>query len=374
MVCISLKAWRPCLITGSSKESVSFEKNRPLGAADLEGHGKMSCRNLCSSRDQKSNNMVLEKSHSIKNQVQERDSDGLSSLASNQLLQSLLLADSTIMPSPGPVSQLDDAGVVKLQKVSKSYKTQRSLTYCGGVLEELWWKVLDFALLKNSSVSFFNDHKQEAAISKWARAKTRAAMVGKGLSKHDHAQKLDLRYWLEAIDPHHRYGRNLLLYYDVWFKCESSQPFFYWLEIGDGKEVNLDKCPRTKLQQQRIKYLGLKGREAYEVIVKGGKLVYRQSGELLETSGDSKWIFVLSTSATLYVGRKRVGCFQHSSFLAGAATIYAGRLVAHAGFLEAIWPYSGHYLPTEENFKEFISFLEDNNVDITKVKVFFMTG
>ena len=29
------------------------------------------------------------------------------------------------------------------------------------------------------------------------------------------------------------------------------------LEIGDGKEVNLDKCPRTKLQQQRIKYLGL---------------------------------------------------------------------------------------------------------------------
>jgi len=76
------------------------------------------------------------------------------------------------------------------------------------------------------------------------------------------------------------------------------------------------------------------GREAYEVIVKGGKLVYKQSGELLETSGDSKWIFVLSTSATLYVGRKRVGCFQHSSFLAGAATIFAGRLVAHAGVLE----------------------------------------
>ena len=39
------------------------------------------------------------------------------------------------------------------------------------------WKVLDFALLKNSSVSFFNDHKQEEAVAKWARAKTRAAMV-----------------------------------------------------------------------------------------------------------------------------------------------------------------------------------------------------
>lgn len=36
---------------------------------------------------------------------------------------------------------------------------------------------------------------------------------------------------------------------------------------------------------------------------------------------------------------------------------------------QAIWPYSGHYLPTEENFKEFISFLQENNVDLTDVKV-----
>lgn len=37
--------------------------------------------------------------------------------------------------------------------------------------------------------------------------------------------------------------------------------------------------------------------------------------------------------------------------------------------LQAIWPYSGHYHPTEENFREFISFLEDHNVDLTNVKV-----
>lgn len=37
--------------------------------------------------------------------------------------------------------------------------------------------------------------------------------------------------------------------------------------------------------------------------------------------------------------------------------------------IQAIWPYSGHYLPTEDNFKEFISFLEDHNVDLTDVKV-----
>jgi len=38
-------------------------------------------------------------------------------------------------------------------------------------------------------------------------------------------------------------------------------------------------------------------------------------------------------------------------------------------FAQAVWPHSGHYRPTEANFKEFISFLEDNNVDLSNVKV-----
>lgn len=31
------------------------------------------------------------------------------------------------------------------------------------------------------------------------------------------------------------------------------------LDVGDGKDVNLEKCPRSKLQQQCIKYLGQVG-------------------------------------------------------------------------------------------------------------------
>lgn len=49
-----------------------------------------------------------------------------------------------------------------------------------------------------------------------------------------------------------------------------------------------------------------KEREAYEVMVEDGKLFYKQSRELVDTSAgcrDSKWIFVLSTSKTLYVGK-----------------------------------------------------------------------
>lgn len=49
-----------------------------------------------------------------------------------------------------------------------------------------------------------------------------------------------------------------------------------------------------------------KERDAYEVIVEDGKLVYKQSGELVNTVEGSKWIFVLSTFGALYVGEVNI--------------------------------------------------------------------
>lgn len=36
---------------------------------------------------------------------------------------------------------------------------------------------------------------------------------------------------------------------------------------------------------------------------------------------------------------------------------------------QAAGPHSGHYQPTVENFQDFLSFLQENNVDLTNVKV-----
>jgi hypothetical protein len=114
-------------------------------------------------------------------------------------------------------------------------------------------------------------------------------------------------------------------------------PYLFRLDVGEGREINLERCPRSKLLSQCIKYLGpvsprkqseesiskthaaflsekitnqsvfvQKEREDYEVVIEDGKFMFKNSRQILDTSGgtrDAKWIFVLSTSKNLYVGQ-----------------------------------------------------------------------
>jgi hypothetical protein len=97
-------------------------------------------------------------------------------------------ADAAAPESP----KQQEAAAVTLQKVYKSFRTRRRLADCAVLVEQNWWELLDFAQLRRSSVSFFDIQKQESAVSKWARARTRAAIVSKM------SPPGPFRYWLPA--------------------------------------------------------------------------------------------------------------------------------------------------------------------------------
>ncbi|CAA2933708.1 Hypothetical predicted protein [Olea europaea subsp. europaea] len=194
---------------------------------------------------------------------------------------------------------------------------------------------MGFALRNNNTVSCDDFLKPKTPALRWKRIIMNASKVGKGLSIDTKAHILVLKNWIEAIDQRLRYGNNLQLYYKEWFKSSTNQHFFFWLDYGDGKEVDLEECPRSKLDQQCVKYFGPQEREYYEYVVVDGKILCNISRiPLHHESPRLKYIFVVSTSKKLYIGEKEKGIFHHSSFLAGEATLTAGRLLVEDGVLK----------------------------------------
>ncbi|XP_042943712.1 IQ domain-containing protein IQM3-like isoform X2 [Carya illinoinensis] len=240
---------------------------------------------------------------------------------------------------------------MKLQNMYRSFRHRRMLA--DTIIMELWEYAIDFARLNISTTFFFQCINERSSNTRWTRIGFNASIVGRGVSESDEAQILAFQHWIEAIDPRHRYGHYLRLYYNRWCASNAGQPFFYWMDLGAGKEIDLPECSRSMLHEQCVKYLGPSGH--YLHTIRG--------------SQGSKWIFVVSTSGRLYVGKKEKGRFHHSSFLAGGATIAAGSLVAEHGILKSISGYSGHYRPTDESIERFLYFLGDNGVNLKGVQV-----
>ncbi|KAJ5753325.1 uncharacterized protein N7511_007478 [Penicillium nucicola] len=278
------------------------------------------------------------------------------------------------------------------------------------------------------------------------------------------AKMMDLRYFLEMVDLKHRHGSNLRAYHTYWQNSPSTQNFFYWLDHGEGKQLELEQCPRERLEKQQVRYLTREQRMNYLVRVdEAGLFRWAKNNELVwtnntrfkdslegivsmehdapqflgnETATDSEstsnssspsdsmssspkslgsvlsneenhivtkeeykaakvikkvihsnpttafkrmlgqstekenmWIFVADSSFRLYIGIKKSGAFQHSSFLRGARIAAAGMIKIKHGQLRSLAPMSGHYRPPAANFRAFHLALQKQGVDMSNVSM-----
>lgn len=95
---------------------------------------------------------------------------------------------------------------------------------------------------------------------------------------------MDLQYFLEMVDAKHRHGSNLRAYHTVWKSSPSSENFFYWLDQGAGRSVDLPQCPRERLEKEQVRYLSPKERFNYLVSVdEEGLFRWAKNNELVDT-------------------------------------------------------------------------------------------
>lgn len=99
------------------------------------------------------------------------------------------------------------------------------------------------------------------------------------------AQMMGLQYFLEMVDVKHRYGSNLRTYHSEWLRSDTTENFFYWLDIGEGKNIELDSCPRDRLEREKVRYLSREERQYYLVKVDDeGRLRWAKNGVRIDTT------------------------------------------------------------------------------------------
>lgn len=87
------------------------------------------------------------------------------------------------------------------------------------------------------------------------------------------------------VDLKHRYGSNLRTYHAEWKKADTHENFFYWLDHGKGRDIELPMCNRERLEREQVRYLSREERMQYLVDVDSeGRLRWRKNGQRIDTT------------------------------------------------------------------------------------------
>jgi hypothetical protein len=209
-------------------------------------------------------------------------------------------------------------------------------------------------------------------------------IVQSGTNRGNYAT-LHRKAWLEVSDKYHRYGKHLRLYYRHWesLGCPTNM-FFDWLdskgEAAGQPLPELDECRRSQLDSDTVLYISnpqVSQGYALKCIPdeKGRGLVVDVDGDPVGTGVDG-WIFVLRDNV-LYGAQKITSVtghskqrFHHSSFFGGKAVAAAGIFITDEhGFLNRLYPHSGHYRPGEAHMQRMLFFLYLEGVDLRTFEV-----
>ncbi|KAM6532351.1 hypothetical protein FSOLCH5_001775 [Fusarium solani] len=121
------------------------------------------------------------------------------------------------------------------------------------------------------------------------RAAARAQREKDNEARKNEARMMGLRYFLEMVDLKHRYGSSLCMYHEEWKRSNTKENFFYWLDYGEGREVELEGCPRDRLEREQVRYLSKEERQYYLVEVdEQGRLCWAKNGQRIDTSEQYK--------------------------------------------------------------------------------------
>ncbi|KAI8312842.1 hypothetical protein K4K61_009476 [Colletotrichum sp. SAR11_59] len=131
-----------------------------------------------------------------------------------------------------------------------------------------------------------SDDSTESPEQRAERRKRRDEAIEK--RKKD-SKMMGLQYFLEMVDLKHRYGSNLRVYHEEWKKSDTNENFFYWLDYGGGKNVEMEACPRDRLEREQVRYLSREERQYYLVQVDSeGRLTWAKNGERIDTTESYK--------------------------------------------------------------------------------------
>ncbi|KAL2443606.1 hypothetical protein ABEF95_007736 [Exophiala dermatitidis] len=227
------------------------------------------------------------------------------------------IPDTTRVPGNQLSPEERRKAAILIQKTYRGHRTRRQMKGFGLDASTRWYEALRDAQYRAATTprppagADGNESAPDAAgkptgIStareKWSRAAQIARRAGAddrspSVSDEDEddgeggmkktAKMMDLQYFLEMVDQRHRYGSNLRKYHNYWKTQDTDQSFFYWLDQGHGKEVDLPECSRARLDREQVRYLSREERMNYLVKVdEEGRLVWAKNGQRVWTKDE----------------------------------------------------------------------------------------